>query len=520
MSKSFDAIVIGAGHNGLMCAMDLARAGKRVLVLEAAGQVGGAAITRSFAPGFQVSACAHLLHALPQSALQDYALEKHGLKFAARGMPTHALNESGPALRLGADTVSGEKLAAEDATHYGTFRQRMARFASVFHAVLGVTPPRLTLSSWAERWSMLRLGLRVRLLGKAQMRELLRIGGMNAYDLLDDNFQSEALKGALAFDATLGAEYGPRSPGTVLTWLYRLASEHGAGSLGLAQVAGGMGGFSEALAAACKAQGVEIRVNTAVQRIVVEGDRAVGVQTASGETILADAVVSGASLGTTFFKLLGTEHLDTGFVRRVKNFRAKGLVAKLHLALKAKPVFHGVDDAALAGRLLISPSMNYLELAFNPSKYKEIPAHPAMEISVPSINDATLAPAGQHVISALLQFVPYDLGSDPAAAKAQLLENALATLERYAPGIRSLVVASELLTPSDLEREFGLAGGHWHQGALGFDQFFVNRPLPLTQQYESPLPGLYLCGAACHPGGNVMGYAGRNAARAVLAKGA
>jgi phytoene dehydrogenase-like protein len=520
MNQPLDAIVIGAGHNGLVCALDLARGGRRVVVLEAAAQVGGAASTRSFAPGFRVSACAHLLHALPQSVLNDYRLESNGLKFAARGMPTHALTDSGPALRIGTDAVTGNAALPEDANHYRFFRQRMALFAAVLHGVLGMTPPELTMKSWAERWSLLRLGLRIRLLGKTNMRELLRIGGMNAYDLLDDNFQGDTLKGALAFDATLGAEYGPRSPGTVLTWLYRLASEHGAGPLGLAQVKGGMGAFSDALASACKTSGVDIRVNAAVDRILVENDRVVGVQLAGGETIRARAVVSSAGMRTTFFKLLGTEHLDTGFVRRVNHFRARGLVAKLHIALKAKPVFRGIDDAALTGRLLISPSMDYLEQAFNPSKYKEIPQHPAMEITLPSINDDSLAPLGQHVLSALLQFVPYDLGPDPQAAKAQLLENALATLERYSPGIRELIVASELLTPADIEREFGLAGGHWHQGALSFDQFFVNRPLPMTQQYKSPVPGLFLCGAACHPGGNVMGYAGRNAARAVLAQGA
>ncbi len=519
MSAPFDAIVIGAGHNGLICALELARGGRRVLVVESAAHAGGAAITRNFAPGFKVSACAHLLHALPQSVLEDYTLEQHGLKFAARAMPTHALSASGEVLRIGAQDIAGNGATTTDSAQFPDFRQRMMRYAGVLHSVMGITPPRLSLTRWSERFDLLRLGLRIRLLGKKQMRELLRIGGMNAYDLLDDNFTGDLLKGALAFDATLGAEYGPRSPGTVLTWLYRLAGEHGSGTLGLAQPAGGMGAFSDALAAACKKAGVEIRLSAPVQRILVANDHASGVRLVSGEEIPASTVISSADLRTTFFKLLGTEHLDTGFVRRVDHFRARGLVAKLHLALRAQPVFKGVDEAALRGRLLISPSMDYLELAFNPSKYCEVPTDPAMEITLPSLNDSTLAPPGQHVLSALLQFVPYDLGPDPVAARADLLENTLATLERHAPGIRQLVMATELLTPSDLEREFGLAGGHWHQGALSFDQFFVNRPVPQSQQYQSPVPGLFMCGAACHPGGSVMGYAGRNAARAVLAQG-
>ncbi len=519
MSAPFDCIVIGAGHNGLICALELARGGRRVLVVESAAHVGGAAITRSFAPGFKVSACAHLLHALPQAVLQDYALESHGLKFAARAMPTHAISATGTALRIGTQELSGAGVTPADKAQFPDFRQRLMRYAGVFHAVLGMTPPRLSLTRWSERFELLRLGLRIRLLGKKQMRELLRIGGMNAYDLLDDNFEGDMLKGALAFDATLGAEYGPRSPGTVLTWLYRLAGEHASGTQGLAQPSGGMGALSDALATACTKAGVEIRMSAPVQRILVANDHASGVRLVSGEEIAATTVISSADLRSTFFKLLGTEHLDTGFVRRVDHFRSRGLVAKLHLALRAQPTFKGVDEAALRGRLLISPSMDYLELAFNPSKDREVPSHPAMEVTLPSLNDNTLAPPGQHVLSALVQFVPYDLGPNPAAARAALLENVLATLEHHAPGLRELIVATELLTPSDLEQEFGLAGGHWNQGALSFDQFFVNRPLPQSQQYQSPLPGLFMCSAACHPGGSVMGFAGRNAARAVLAQG-
>jgi phytoene dehydrogenase-like protein len=520
MSSTFDTIVIGAGHNGMVCALDLARGGRKVLLVESAAQVGGAAVTRSFATGFRVSGCAHLLHALPESLVRDYALEQHGLRFAAKSLPSIALSQTDPALTLGPHQLSGGSDSQGDAPAYASLRVRMMRFGRLMHALMGLTPPRLSLARWNERLDMVRLALQLRLLGKADMRELLRIAGMNAYDLLDDNFSSAALKGALAWDATLGADYGPRSPGTVLTWLYRLAGEYGAGSSAISQPVGGMGAFSEALATACRAAGVEIRLSCAVSRILVEGDRARGVQVSDGSEVHSRNVVSSADLRSTFLRLLGAEHLDTGFVRRVHHFRSRGLVAKLHLALSALPRFQGLEASAHGGRLLISPSLDYLELAFNPSKYRQIPQHPAMEITLPSVNDTTLAPPGQHVLSALVQFVPYDLGADPAAARAQLLENVLATLERYASGIRDLVLAHELLTPSDIEREFGLPGGHWHKGALTLDQFFVNRPVPHCHQYQTPLAGLFVCGASSHPGGSLMGIAGRNAARSVLAEGA
>ena len=516
---TYDHIVIGAGHNGLACAHDLARKGRKVLLLEAADRVGGAAVTRSFSPGFSVSACAHLLYALPETLIHDMALAQHGLRFAGTALPTHALNPNGAALRIGGAAIAGPDAAAKDVQAYPGFRERMARYAGVLHPVLGMTPPRLSLERWSERIEMLRLGLRVRLLGKTGMRELLRIGGMNVYDLMDDNFDGALLKGALAFDATLGAEYGPRSPGTVLTWLHRLAGEHGAGARGLCQPVGGMGALSDAMAASACAAGAAVCTGQRVERILVERDQVSGVKLASGETIAARSVISSAGTRSTFLGMLGAEHLDTGFVRKVSHFRARGLVAKLHLALSGLPRFNGVDAAALGGRLVVSPSMDYLELAFNPSKYRELPQHPALEITLPTVNDPSLAPAGQHVMSVLVQFVPYDLGPQPEAAKAQLLENVLATLERHAPGLRAQVLASELLAPADLEREFGLPGGHWHQGALDFDQFFINRPFPGAHQYRSPVPGLHLCGASSHPGGGLMGFAGRNAARQVLAGG-
>jgi len=514
MSKAYDHIIIGGGHNGLVCATYLARAGRKVLVLEAAAAVGGAASTREFAPGFRVSAGAHLLNGLPADVLRELGLEAHGLRFSARQITTIALNPAGAPVTIAGNTVTG--VEPRDAQAFARFARSMDAFSGVIGQLQGMRPFRITLPSWSERIAALKVGLRIRLLGKRSMRELLRIAGMNAYDLLTDNFESPLLKGALALDATLGAEFAARSPGTVLTFLLRWAGRVHAGALGIAQPAGGMGAVTQAMASAARAAGVEIRTGARVKRITVADDRASGVVLDSGETIAAASVISNADPRATFLKLLGAEYLDTDFVRRIDHFRAKGLVAKLHLALDGLPEFRGVDAAALGGRLLVCPNLDYLELAFNPSKYREVPSAPALEITVPTVRDPDLAPTGKHVLSINVMFVPYDMGDDPAGARKALLASILATLEQYAPGLGARITASELLTPSDLEREFGMAGGHWHHGALTFEQFFFTRPVPGAAQYATPLPGLYLCGAGSHPGGGVMGLAGRNAARTVL----
>ncbi|HEY4038271.1 MAG TPA: NAD(P)/FAD-dependent oxidoreductase [Burkholderiaceae bacterium] len=514
MTDRIDHLIIGAGHNGLACAIELARRGRGVLVLEAADQVGGAAITREFAPGFKVSAGAHLLHGLSEQRVRELDLEKHGLRFSARHMATIALNESRAPVVFSNGAVQG--VSPKDAAEFARFNSRMSRFAGLLAQVHDTLPFRLSFASWRDRIDALKLALRIRTLGRGDMRELLRVGAMNAYDLLTDCFDSDSMKGALGFDATLGAEHGARAPGTVLTLLHRWAGQVRSGALGVAQPAGGMGALTQAMARAAESAGVRIRTGARVQRILVQGDRVVGVRLDSGETVEAKSVISNADPRTTFLDLLSSEHLDTDFVRRVSRFRSKGLVAKLHLALNGLPGFPGVDAAALGGRLLVCPSLDYLELAFNPSKYREMPAHPALEITIPSVNDPGLAPAGRHVMSIHVMFVPYDLGADPSGARARLLNNVLETLERYSPGLGKRIVDSELLTPADLERQFRISGGHWHHGALSFDQFFITRPVPGATRYATPLPGLYLCGAGCHPGGGVMALAGRNAALKVI----
>jgi phytoene dehydrogenase-like protein len=352
------------------------------------------------------------------------------------------------------------------------------------------------------------------------MRELLRIGGMNVFDLLEENFESDALKGALGFDAVLGTNFGPRSPGTVLTLLYRLAAEFAGGASALSQPAGGLGALCDALAKSAAQAGAVIRTASPVARILVDADRAVGVELASGERIAAAAVASSADPKTTFLKLLGARHLDTGFVRRVQHFRAKGLAAKLHLALDRAPQFSGVDAVALRGRLLLSPSLHYLERAYNHAKYGEYSSAPALEVTVPTINDPGLAPAGKHVLSAIVQYAPYALKAGWQNERERFTDLCIDTLEGVAPGLRGSVLKAELLTPVDIEREHGIDGGHWHHGDLAFDQFFMVRPVPGAAQHRTPLPGLFLCGAGCHPGGGVMGTAGRNAAQQVMKPGA
>lgn len=513
----YDCVVIGAGHNGLVCAATLARGGRSVLVLEAAAQVGGAALTREFAPGFRVSAGAHLLHLMPAELLRELRLGSHGLEWAAQDMPTTALLPGGAHLTLGSGGA-GQGLSAQDAQAYAGYTARMRRFAAALAPMFARVPPRLGTTGWADRLALLRLGWQIRRLGRRDMRELLRIVGMNVYDLLEENFESAALKGALGFDAVLGANFGPRSPGTVLTLLYRLAAESAA-PLGLSQLKGGMGALCDALAKAASAAGAAIRTAAPVASILVEGDRACGVVLESGETVGAKSVISSADPKTTFLRLLGPRHLDTGFVRRVNHIRSRGLAAKLHLALNRAPSFGGVGEAALRGRLLIAPSLQYIEHAYNHAKYGEFSAAPVMELTVPTANDATLAPAGRHVLSAIVQYAPYALGEGWDGGRQRFMDAALDTLERFAPGLRGSIAGAELLTPADMEQEFRISGGHWHHGDLAFDQFLMVRPVPGAAQYRTPLEGLFLCGAGCHPGGGVMGIAGRNAARQVLVSG-
>jgi len=386
--------------------------------------------------------------------------------------------------------------------------------------MLDSVPPRLGTDAWADKRALLQLGWQVRRLGRADMRELLRIGGMNVYDLLKEYFQSPLLQGALGFDAVLGSNFGPRSPGSVFTLLYRLAAAYESGGAPLSQPTGGLGSLSRALAAAAVAAGAEVRTNAAVQRITVQNHRASGVQLTSGETIVADTVISNVDPQATFLRLLGAEYLDAGFTRRVSHLRTRGLTAKMHLALDDLPRFTSVSDEALGGRLLIAPSLEYLERAFNHSKYGEFSSAPAIEITLPTVNDPTLAPSGKHVLSAVVQYAPYTLKGGWDQGRQQFAEIIVDTIKQYSPGLSASIISAQLLTPEDIEREFRITGGHWHHAELALDQFFMMRPVPGAAQYQTPVDGLYLCGAGCHPGGGVMGTAGRNAARQVLGEAA
>jgi phytoene dehydrogenase-like protein len=516
MTNSNRVIIVGGGHNGLVCAAYLAKSGKEVIVLEAADEVGGAAVTREFAPGFKVSACAHLLNLLDTTIAKELALDSHGLQLARTNLKTLALAEDGNHLQIDGNRVSGGGVSDSDAAALVNYRRRMDRFAKLLGGLHARKPPRIAGGDRSDLFGAAKLALNIRLLGKEDMREFLRIAGINIYDILEEYFDSPLLKGALSLDGVLGTHLGPRSNNSVFATLHRMSGQVGGKQGGLAYPAGGMGAVTAALAAAAASKGVTLRTASVVARIMVDGDRVTGVELEGGEQLAADTVVSNADPRTTFFKLVGARNLDAGFVRKIQHIRMRGNAAKLHLALKALPDFTGVEPDQLGERLVIAPDSAYVERAFDHAKYGEYSASPALEITIPSIHDSSLAPDGQHVLSAIVQYAPYELKGGWEAARGAFTNQILDQLTRYAPDIRQQLSHAELLTPADIEREFRITGGHWHHGELALDQALMMRPVPGAAQYATPLSGLYLCGAGCHPGGGVMGHAGRNAATAVL----
>lgn len=509
MSERYDAIVVGAGHNGLVCAALLAKGGKKVLVLEANDQVGGAAVTRSFADGYSVSAGAHFLYQLQPKVIKDL-----GLKFdvANANVGTIAVAEDGNHVRIKGTDVAG--VSDEDAASYRSFRKRMTRFADLLNTYFNKTPPRLSKSApKADMLTLAQLGFDLRRLGKVEMQEFLRLVGMNIYDELVERFDSGLLKGALSVDAVLGTHMGPRSPNTLMTYLHRLAGSHGQ----ISQPAGGMSAVSEALAHAARDSGATIRTGMKVKRIIVDNGRAAGVETDAGEEFQSWTVISNADPKSTIMDLVSARNVETGFTRRIHHIRMKGNAAKLHFALDGLPEIPGIEKREFGERFVIAPDENYVERAFNSAKYGESSPKPVFEISFPSFCDASLAPTGRHVMSAIVQYAPYELRAGwTEQTRDDFLRLCKEVLDSYMPDLESRISASELLTPADIESQFNIHGGHWHHGELSLDQFLFTRPVGGAAQYAMPLDGLYLCGAGTHPGGGVSGAAGRNAARAIL----
>lgn len=514
----YDALIIGGGHNGLICAAYLAKAGKKVAVLEAKDTLGGCASTREIIPGFEVSGCAQWLHQLSPEIIKDLQLDLHGLKYAARNLPTVALGDDGSHITLDGDVVEGAGISTSDQVAYKHFHNKMLKYANLLRTAYEQRPPKLVESNWTDRLTLLKLGLGMKRMGRDDMSDFMRLILINIFDLMKETFDNPLLQGAISLDAVMGTALGPRSPNTVFSYLHRQVGEV-YGYKGVSQVAGGMGKIGQVLASSARKEGVDIRISAKVNSINLEGSQVSGVTLEGGDKLFAPLVISNADPVTTFANLLGFENMETGMARRVSQIRNNSGTAKLHLALKGLPRFTGLTDVQLGHRLLIAPDMNYIERAFNPIKYRQYSSAPALDISVASVNDPDLSPPGSHVLSALVQYAPYAPEDGWEHHKQTFTDIVIDRISQYAPGLKDQILASELCTPADLEQDYGMTGGQWHHGELSIDQVLMMRPFPGCSQYASAVDGLYLCGAGAHPGGGVMGLAGKNAATEVIKRG-
>lgn len=518
--EQYDSIIIGAGHNGLICATYLALNGKSVLVLEASELPGGLAATREFHPGFRTS-IAHTVSHLSPEIIDDLDLPTHGLEFASDPLKTVGLDPGGAHVSIDADGVGG--VSDADANSYSEYIGMMSRFAAALRPFWLKAMPRIGSRSIADLMTFAHIGLKLRGLGKADMREFMRVVALPTRDLMDEFFENELLKVILSWDGLIGSKLAPRSPNSaVLAMLYRMAGgpqeQNGAHSVPV----GGASGVIEALVAAATNAGAEIRTASPVQRISIDSNGsglcANGVELVDGSTIQADTIVSATDPQRTFFDLVGVENLEIEFTNRIRRLRCAGYVAKFHLALGGLPEFTGLTRPD--GRMIIAPRMDAIEFAFDDAKYGGCPNEPVIELVIPSLHDASLAPDGQHVLSAHVMYVPHELrGGWTGQARHEFEHRVIDTITAYAPDLRDEILHAEFLSPADLEKEYRVTGGHWHHTEFAMDQLLMMRPTHGAAQYNTPINGLFLCGAGCHPGGGIMGGPGHNAARAVIRAG-
>jgi phytoene dehydrogenase-like protein len=524
-TRTYDAIVIGGGHNGLVAACYLARAKKRVLVLERRHVVGGACVTEETFPGFKVSTAAYVNSLFRPEIVRDLRLRDYGFELIERNPSSFSPFDDGRYLMLGADEAMNAreiaKFSARDAERYPQYVAMLERVASVVEPTLLQTPPNAARPGLGDVLALGRLGLAMKGLDGA-MGEAVEILTGAARPILDRWFESEQLKATLATDAIIGAFAAPSMPGTAYVLFHHVMGETNGARGVWSYVRGGMGGLTQALAKAATDLGVEIRTEAEVRRIVVEDGAASGVVLATGEQLRAHNVASGVDCRLTFETFIEPGILPPDFVAELARIDYASASAKINVALSALPSFTALPGSEAGpqhrGTIHLCPDQDYIERGYDDAKYGRPSAEPIVECTIPSSVDPTVAPPGRHVMSMFCQYAPYALagGAWDDAAKNAFADRCFDVVERYAPGFTASVIDRQVLSPVDIESTFGLTGGNIFQGAMTLNKLFMFRPAAGYAGYRTPVKHLYLCGSAAHPGGGVMGAPGYNAAREML----
>jgi phytoene dehydrogenase-like protein len=522
MANKYDVIVIGGGHNGLVNAAYLARAGKRVLVLERRHVLGGACVTEEVFPGFKFSVCSYVVSLLRPEIIRELDLPRHGLEILPLD-GTFTPMPSGDYLWRTNDHAKTRREIARhsrlDAEAYDEYGKAMIEMAHFVKPILNMTPPDPASLRLKGLMELLGMGRRFQKLSAEDKYNQVQLMTMSAVDFLDQWFETDVLKATMSASGIIGTFLGVRSPGTAYVLLHHYMGEIDGAfrSWGLSR--GGTGAISNAIADAAREAGAEIRTEAPIAKIILKNGQAKGVVLANGDEIYADVISSSVDPRLTFMKMVGEEHLPTDFVDDIKRYKFRGSSGKVNLALDALPDFKCMPGLGphLRGAVSISPSVEYMERAYDDAKYGRYSRRPYIDMVIPTLTDPSVAPPGKHVMSCFVQYAPYNLKEGNwDDQREEFGDTVIDTIAEHAPNIKDIILHRQVLTPLDLEREFGLSEGNIFQGELTLEQLFFLRPAPGWAQYRSPIRNLYMCGSATHPGGGIMGASGRNAAMEIL----